>query len=98
MDNNEFKLATGFNTVEAELCDTFHITHCQLIHCYYKKEDSCVCVCGLTAAGQCNHIGGFGWRADPPAVGGSHSELIVTTGNQSVNLNTLLPAAGHLLP
>lgn len=57
-----------------------------------------LCVCGLTAAGQCNHVGGFRRGADPPAVGGSHSELIVTAGDQSVDLKTLLPAAGNLLP
>lgn len=54
--------------------------------------------CKLTGAGQRHHVGGLGRRADPPAVGGSDPELVVTTGYEAVDLNALLPAAGRLLP
>lgn len=53
---------------------------------------------GLTSAGQCDHVWGFRGWTHPPVVGGSHPELVVTSRDQSVNLNTLLSAAGHLLP
>lgn len=54
--------------------------------------------CGLTGAGQRHHVGGLGRRADPPAVGGSDPELVVTSGYEAVDLKALLPAAGRLLP
>lgn len=53
---------------------------------------------GPTGAGQRHHVGWLRRRADAPVVGRPHPELVVASGDESVDLHTLLPAAGHLLP
>lgn len=52
----------------------------------------------LTSAGQSHHIGWLRRRANTPVVGCSYPELVVSSRDESVDLNALLPAAGHLLP
>lgn len=52
----------------------------------------------LTGIGQRHHVGGLRGRTNAPAVGGPDPELVVTSRDEAVDLDTLLPAGGRLLP
>lgn len=86
---SQFHHAQSLDRAETDMCFN------RMVMCGLHWVCKCV---SLTAAGQCDHIGGLGCWADTPAIGCSNSELIVTTRNQIIKLYTLLPAAGWLLP